>query len=110
MSNSSHEILSDEHGVRSPHISDDSDTDDQENQALNYIEIFYDRNYKSRELMVSKAYGDTRIWNIVYDDIYDFGYVFVAKFERQNNHILQTTVEFEDEDAQPMGDMEFEAL
>ena len=60
-----------------------SSEDDPEIEALNYIEKFYDRNYRCYELMKEKDYTNMKVWNVFYDEIYDLAYIFVANYNRK---------------------------
>ena len=55
-----------------------------EDEAMNFMENFYNQNYSHYELLKCKDYSKQKIWNIEYDETHDLVYIFVAKIERDN--------------------------
>ena len=61
-----------------------SEEADEENEAFDFMENFYKRNYNYHEIMQTNDYCGKKVWNVHYDDIHDIVYVFIANLERSN--------------------------
>jgi hypothetical protein len=84
-----------------------SEEADQENEAFQFMENFYERNYHCHQIMETNDYCDKKVWNVHYDEIQDTVYVFIATLKRSNfgslvnevnlNQTKQVKVELEEE-------------
>lgn len=52
---------------------------DPHNVVLEQMEGFYDKNYKSYSVWTNDNVMDEKVWNLFYDDLNDFVYVFLAR-------------------------------
>ena len=79
MQGSTSDIISNSSSSSSKNDHNDKDV---EEEVHSYLEEFYNNNYFSYQVKTFKDSIHKKVWKIVFDETYDFLYVFIAEFKQ----------------------------